>query len=81
MRIYSQDKAMEFVIENCAILIVKGRKQKMTEWIEQPKKKKEKIRTLGVKENYKYLGILEDERKKLRWIPLENEKITRNHSS
>ena len=74
MRIYSQDKAMELCHSNSE------RQKTKNDRMNRTTKKIEKIRTLGVKENYKYLGILEDERKKLRWIPLENEKITRNHS-
>ena len=47
---------MEFSIENCAMLIMKSGKRQMMEGIELPNQ--EKIRTLGEKETYKYLGIL-----------------------
>ena len=57
MRIYSQDIGIGFGIKKCALLLMKSRKWHMTEGIELPNQ--EKIRTLGEKENYKYLGILE----------------------
>ncbi len=57
VRIYSDDIEMEFNIEKQAMLIMKSGKQQMTEGIELPNQ--EKIRTLGEKETYKYLGILE----------------------
>ena len=56
-RIYSQDIGMEFGIEICAMLIMKSRKEQITEGIELPNK--EKIRMRGKNETYKYLGILE----------------------
>ena len=56
IRIYSQDIGMEFGIENCAMLIMKSGKREPTEDTELPSQ--ESIRTLGEKENYKYLGIL-----------------------
>ena len=49
---------MEFSMEKYALLIMKSGKQQMTARIEIPNQKK-KIRTLGEKETYKYLGILE----------------------
>ena len=48
---------MEFSIEKCAMPIMKSRKQHMTEGTDLPNQ--DKIRTLGEKETYKYLGILE----------------------
>ena len=48
---------MEFGIEKCTMLIRKSEKRKTKEGIELPNQGK--IRTLGKKENYKYLGILE----------------------
>ena len=48
---------MEFGIEKCSMLIMRSRKRQMTEGIERPNQ--EKIRTLGEKETYEYLGILE----------------------
>ena len=56
MRIYSEDMEMEFGIEKWDILIRKNGKQQMTEGIELPMQ--EKIRTLGEKKTYKYLGML-----------------------
>ena len=57
MRIHSDDIGMEFGMEKYAMLIMKSGKQQMTEGIELPNQRK--IRTLGEKETYKYLGILE----------------------
>ena len=59
VRIYSQDIGMEFGIEKCAMLVIKSGKRHLTEGMELPNQ--DKIRTLGEKETYKYLGILEDE--------------------
>ena len=57
VRIYSQDIGMEFGIENCAMLVIKSGKRRMTDGIELPNH--DKIRTFGQEETYKYLGILE----------------------
>ena len=57
VRIYSQDIRMEFGIVKCAMLVMKSGKRHMTEGIEIPNQ--EKVRTLGEKETYKYLEILE----------------------
>ena len=57
VRIYSQDIGMEFGIEKCAMLVMKSGKRHMTDGMELPNH--DKIRTLGEKETYKYLGILE----------------------
>ena len=54
VRIYSQDIGMEFGIEKCAMLVMKSGKRHLTDGPNQYK-----IRTLGEKETYKYLGILE----------------------
>ena len=48
---------MEFGIEKCAKLVMKSGKWHLTDKIELPTQ--DKIRTLGEKETYKYLGILE----------------------
>ena len=56
-RTYSQDIRMEFGVEKCAMLIMKSGKQHLTDGMEQPNQ--DKIRTLGEKETYKYLAILE----------------------
>ena len=48
---------MEFGIEKCTILIMKSGKREKTKGIELPNQ--EIIRTLGEKENYIYLLILE----------------------
>ena len=57
VRIYSEDIGMECGIEKCAVLVMKSRKRHITDGMELLNK--EKIRTLGEKETYKYLGILE----------------------
>ena len=57
VRIYSQHIEMEFGIEKCAMLVIKSSKRHMTEGVELPNQ--EKLRTLGEKETYKYLGMLE----------------------
>ena len=57
VRIYSQDIGMEFGIEICAIIIMKSGKRHTTDGMELPNQ--DKIRMLGEKETYKYLGILE----------------------
>ena len=57
VRIYSQDIGMEFGKEKCAMLVMKGGKRHLTDGMGLPNQ--DKIRTLGEKETYKYLGILE----------------------
>ena len=56
VRIYSQNTGMEFDIEKCAKFIMNSGKRQAVEGIELTNQ--ESIRTLGEKENYKYLGIL-----------------------
>ena len=56
VRIYSQDIGMEFGIENWAMLVMISSKRHLTDGIELPN---DGIRTLGEKETYLYLGILE----------------------
>ena len=48
---------MEFGIEKCALLVIKSGKQHLTDRMELLNQ--DKIRMLGEKETYKYLGILE----------------------
>ena len=50
---------MEFGVEKFAMLIMKSRKWQMTKGIELLNQKKKKIRKLGEKQTYTYLGILE----------------------
>ena len=57
VKIYSQNTGVKFGIEKCAILITRSRNWQMTEGIELPNQ--EKIRTLGEKETFKNLEILE----------------------
>ena len=57
VRIYSQDKGMEFGIEKCAVLVMKSGKRHLTDGMELPNQ--DKIKTLAENETYKYLGILE----------------------
>ena len=52
-----QDIGIEFIIEKCTTLVMKSGKRHMTKGMEQPNQGN--IRTLGEKETYKYLGILE----------------------
>ena len=54
---HSQDIGMEFGIEKCVMLVMKSRKRHFMDKIELPNR--DKIRTLGVMESYKNLGILE----------------------
>ena len=83
---YNHDIEMEFGTEKCAIVPMKGRKRKITERIELLNQ--ERIRTLGQKENYKYLGILEVntikqveiEEKNMKWIIQKNENTSRNQA-
>ena len=56
-RIYGQDIGMEFGIEKCAMLVMKSGKRHLTDGMKLPNQ--DKIRTLGEKETYKYLGTLE----------------------
>ena len=48
---------MEFGIENCAMFVIKSGKRYITEGVELPNQVV--IRTIGEKETYEYLGILE----------------------
>ena len=57
VRMYSQDIGTKFGIEKCTRLTLSSGKRQMTKGIELPNQ--EKIRTLGEKEIYKYLEILE----------------------
>ena len=57
VRIYSQDIGMEFGIEKCAMLVMQSGKRHKTDGRELPNR--DKIRTLGENETYKYLGNLE----------------------
>ena len=50
---------MEFGIKKCAMLVIKSGKRHLTNGKELPNQ--DKIRTLGKKETYKYLGNLETE--------------------
>ena len=61
MRIHNQDIGMEFDIEKCAMPIMRSGKQQMTKGMELPNQ--ERIRTLGEKEIYKNLGIVEADNK------------------
>ena len=59
IRIYSQHTGMEFGTEKCTLFLMKSEKRKIMEGIELLNKGR--IRTLGEKENYKYLGLLEED--------------------
>ena len=68
VRIYNQDIGMEFGIDKCVMIVMESGKRRLTEGIELPNQ--EKIRTLGEKETYKSLGILEAD--------TENQKATQD---
>ena len=57
VRIYSQDIGMKFGIEKCVMLVMNSGQRHLTGGMKLPKQYK--IRMLGEKETYKYLGILE----------------------
>ena len=57
VRIYCQDIGMDFGKEKCAMLVIKSSKRHLTGGMELPNQGK--IRTLGEKETYKYLRVLE----------------------
>ena len=57
VRMYSQDIGMEFGIEKCTMFVMKCSERHLTDGIVLPNQ--DKIRTLGEKETYKYLAILE----------------------
>ena len=75
---------MEFGIEKCTMLVMKSGKRPRSDGMELPNQ--DKIRTLGEKETYKYLGILEADtikqlemKKKIqKEISQENSKTTRD---
>ena len=50
--LYSQDKGIEFVIEKCAMVIMRSRKRQMTEGIELPNQGKDNS---WREKNHKYL--------------------------
>ena len=56
VRIYIQDVGMESGIEKCAMLVMKSDKRHLTDGMDLLSQLK--IRTLGKKETYVYLGIL-----------------------
>ena len=71
---------MKFGIGTCAMPIGKRGKRRRTEGIKLPNQ--DKVRKLGEKETYKYLGILEvdtikhvEMKGKIKRIPQENEKV------
>ena len=79
VRIYSQNIWIEFGIERCTMLVMKSSEQHLTDRMELPNQKK--IRMLGEKEMYKYLGILEantikhvEMKEKIKKISQENQK-------
>ena len=57
VRLYRQDIEMKFDIEKCSMLTNKWCKRRLMDGKELPNQ--DKIRTLGEKETYKYLSILE----------------------
>ena len=57
VRIFSEDIGMEFGIEKCAMLVLKGGKRTRSEGIELPGDKI--IKSLNENDGYRYLGVLE----------------------
>ena len=57
IRIYSQDIGMKFVIEKCAMIVMKSGKLHRTDGMELPNQ--DKIRMHGENETNKYLGIVD----------------------
>ena len=57
VRIYRQEIGIKFGIEKCAMFVKKSGKRLLTDGMELPSQNK--IKTLGEKEIYKHLGILE----------------------
>ena len=57
IRMYIQDIGMEFGIEKDTMLMIRSGERQITEGIGLANQ--ERIKTLGRKKNYKYLGILE----------------------
>ena len=49
---------MDFGSEKCAVIVMKSYKGHLTDGMDLPNK--DKIRTLGEKETYKYLGIISE---------------------
>ena len=59
VRIYCQDKETEFGIEKCTMLFMRNGKRQIMKGIELLNP--EKIRMLGEKKTYKFLGIFESD--------------------
>ena len=57
VRIYSEDIRMEFGIKKSGVLVMKKSRYHHSEGIEMPSQ--EKIREIDVKNEYKYLGVLD----------------------
>ena len=84
VKIYSQDIGMEFGIEKCALLVIRSGKRHITEGVELPNQVV--IGTLGEKETYKCLGILEADTMKqqemkenfFKRVSQKNQKISRD---
>ena len=85
--VYSDDIGMEFSIEKFVMIIMKSKRQQMTEGIELLNQ--EKIRTPNTKGNLQILGNIgsghhqtcREERKNWKRISWENEKTTRNQTT
>ena len=56
VRIYNQDRGMEFGREKCLMPVMKNGKRHLTDRMEQPNQ--DKIRTLGENESFKYLDTI-----------------------
>ena len=77
---------MEFDREKCVMVLMRSGKRHITKGIELPNQ--EKIKMLGERETFKYLGILEADtikqgekkEKKLKRVSQEDEETTRNQT-
>ena len=83
VRIYTQEKGIKLGREKCAMLVMKSGKRHMTVGVELLNQ--QVLRTLGEKETYKYLGILEAGTKlveikenNFKRVVQKNQKITRD---
>ena len=76
IRTYSQNRGMEFGIDKCAMLVMKIDKRHLTDGMEPPNQ--DYIWTLGEKETYRYLGILEANT--IKQVEMKEKKIRKNIS-
>ena len=68
---------MEFIIEKCAMLVMKSGKRHLTDGMELPNK--DKIKTLEENGTFKYLGILEADTIKQAEMKKNSERISQEN--